>query len=123
MIQTSPLRHLAANLSHDLQTRLAEALQREGNALAASLADTLATPPGGPHAHPWRRTGTLHDSIVTATTDTEVLIASNDPVALLQEHGTARMSPRPSFGPLAALAGPGIAHRLGEVAILTLIGD
>ncbi len=123
MIQTMKLSRLANDLGLALETHLAQALQREAAAIAASLVETLATPPGGPHQHPWQQTGTLHDSIETEITATEAIIASTDPVALIQEHGTTTIPPRPSFGPLAALAAPGIAHRIGEAALHALIGD
>ncbi|MDR3525388.1 MAG: hypothetical protein P4L66_14955 [Acetobacteraceae bacterium] len=107
---------LTSRLGSDLEVSLAAALADEAQALAKALRDTFATAPGGPHSHPWQRSGTLHASIEVAISETEAVIGSNDPVALYQEHGGPTLPPRPSFGPLAATAGPGIAHRLGQIA-------
>jgi len=116
-----------ASLANSLGTRLDEAisiaLAAEAGALTDALRDILGTAPGGPHSHPWQQTGTLHDSIAADISNTEAVIGSNDPVAVLQEHGTPKLSPRPSFGPLAAVAGPGIAHRIGEAAMAALRGE
>lgn len=70
----------------------------------------LATPPGGPHDTPWRRTGALQASIAHAADGLTAEIGSNDPAAAPQEHGTATALPRPFVSPVAtALAGP-VAH-------------
>jgi len=107
---------LASRFGADLEEVLTAALADEAQALATALRETLATSPGGPHSHPWQRTGALHNSIGVAESATEAVIGSNDPVALYQEHGSPTLPPRPSFGPLAAIAGSGIAHRLGQIA-------
>jgi len=107
---------ISADLGSHLESALAAALAEEAQNLASALRETLATSPGGPHSHPWQRTGTLHNSIEMVAADTEAVVGSNDPVAHYQEHGSQTLPPRPSFGPLAAIAGPGIAHRLGLIA-------
>ncbi len=93
---------------------IAETLSSTLEAAAAQLADAvrteLATPPGGPHDAPWRRTGALQASIGYATDGLTAQIGSNDPAAAPQEHGTVTALPRPFLSPVAtALAGP-IAH-------------
>jgi hypothetical protein len=107
---------IADRLGTSLDTALSAALAKEAEQLAASLREILSTPPGGPHSHPWQRSGVLRDSVEVETGETEAAVVSRDPVALYQENGTATLPPRPSFGPLAAVAGPGIAHRLGQIA-------
>jgi hypothetical protein len=114
---------LSSRLGIDLESRLAEALSVEAAQLADSLRAELAILPGGPHTHPWQRTGTLRDSIEVEVSNTEASVFSRDPVASLQENGTATLPPRPTFGPLAAVAGPGIARRLGEAARAALSSD
>ena len=117
------LADLAANLGARFDQAISFALAAEVGALTDALRDILSTEPGGPHAHPWVQTGTLHNSIESEISDTEVTIFSNDPVAVIQENGTPKLPPRPSFGPLAAVAGPGIAHRIGEAVTAALRGD
>ena len=107
---------IADRLGVSLDAALSAALADEARQLADTLRETLATPPGGPHSHPWQRSGNLHDSIEVETSDNEAAIFSRDPVALYQENGSATLPPRPSFGPLGAIAGPGIAHRFGHIA-------
>lgn len=114
---------IADRLGGSLDAALASALAEEARQLADTLRETLATPPGGPHSHPWQRSGVLHDSIEVETGDSEAVILSRDPVALYQENGSATLPPRPSFGPLAAIAGPGIAHRLGQIARAAIAPD
>ena len=103
-------------LGASLESKLSDALADEASALANAIREELATPVGGPHSHPWLRTGTLHDSVSVSTTASEAVIGSSDPVALYQEQGSDILPPRPTFGPMAALAAPGIAKRLGKIA-------
>jgi phage gpG-like protein len=112
MTQSSPLQNLIRALDQrfDASAALAEA----ATTLAAQLRQVLATPPGGPHDHPWRQTGALQDSIEYQSNDTEALIGSTSETAAYQEHGTATMPPRPSFGPLAATEGATIARHIGH---------
>ncbi len=117
------LADMVARLGERFDQAISLALATEAKALFAALGETLDTQPGGPHSHPWRQTGALHDSIALELTDSVALIGSNDPVALYQEHGSAKLPPRPSFGPLAAVAAPGIAHRIGEAAHAALRGE
>ena len=107
---------IAGRLGSSLDAALSAALADEARQLAEALRETLATSPGGPHSHPWQRSGVLHDSIEVETGDHEAAIFSRDPVAFYQENGSAILPPRPSFGPIAAIAGPGIARRLGQIA-------
>lgn len=100
-LQTLDLDHLA-------HTVLAEQAQR----LADLAQDALSVVPGGPHDHPWRLTGTLRDSVSAEAEGPEAMIGSRSEVALYQEHGTATIPPRPTFGPLAATEGAAVAHAI-----------
>jgi phage gpG-like protein len=112
-----------ANLAARVDQAISLAFAAEVGALTEALRDIFNTEPGGPHTHPWLQTGTLRNSIQADITDNEAIIFSDDPVAVLQEHGTPKLPPRPSFGPLAAIAGPGITRRIGEAAIAALRGE
>ncbi len=112
-----------SDLSARVDHAISLAFAAEVGALTEALRDILSTEPGGPHTHPWLQTGTLHNSIQSEITDNEAIIFSNDPVAAVQEHGTPKLLPRPSFGPLAAIAGPGIAQRIGAAAVAALRGE
>ncbi len=108
-------------LGTSLEATLADALVDEASALADAIREELATPVGGPHSHPWLRTGALHDSVTVSTDVGEAVIGSNDPVAFYQEHGSATLPPRPTFGPIAAIAAPGIAERIGKIAFGAIV--
>jgi hypothetical protein len=93
---------------------ITETLTAGLEAAAARLADAvrneLATPPGGPHDQPWRRSGALQASIATSVDGLTAQIGSNDPAAAPQEHGTAVMPPRPFLAPAASVLAEPIAH-------------
>lgn len=84
---------------------IAETLHAALDAAAARLAEAvrteLATPPGGTHDYPWRRSGTLQASIGFTTTGLTAEIGSNDPGAVPQEFGTTTSPPRPFLAPAA----------------------
>ncbi len=92
------------------RTALAEQAQR----LADLAQDALSVMPGGPHDHPWRRIGTLHESVSAQAEDDTATVGSTSPTALYQEHGTAEIPPRPTFGPLADAEGQAIAETIAE---------
>lgn len=96
-------------------------------ALASSAADlvdevraALSIAPGGPHDHPWLRTGALRNSVVTDSENDTIVVASTSQVAVWQEHGTTTTPPRPSFGPAAARNSQGIAHAVAEAVAQAL---
>lgn len=72
---------------------LSNALEAAASQLANAIRAELATPPGSPHDIPWRQTGALQASIAHTTDGLIAQIGSNDPVAALQEHGTATAPP------------------------------
>lgn len=88
---------------------LSNALEAAASQLANAIRAELATPPGSPHDIPWRQTGALQASIAHTTDGLIAQIGSNDPVAALQEHGTATAPPRPFLGPAVTAITP-IAH-------------
>lgn len=90
------------------------ALAAQGEALADKVREAFSTAPGGPHGHPWCRTGELRDSIGTEAEANEAIVASASQTALYQEHGTAALPPRPTFGPLATEHGEAIAHAIAS---------
>ncbi len=104
----------------DTDTIARTALAGQGGLLADQIRTALATAPGGPHDHPWRQTGALHDSIGTAAEGDTAIVGSTSAVALYQEHGTAELPPRPTFAPLAASQGEAIAHAVATAAAQSL---
>ena len=119
------LKSLIARLDQNFDTPGHTALAEATTKLAAQLRELLNTPPGGPHIHPWRETGALHDGIEYQSDANEAAVGSISEVALYQEHGTATVPPRPTFGPLAATEGHPIAQSIGQAiaeALTTAIG-
>ncbi len=113
----------------ELQARLAvldtgtiarSALAGQASGLADQVRTALSTPPGGPHDHPWRQTGALHDSIGATAEDDTAVVGSTSTVALYQEHGTAKLPPRPTFAPLAASQGEAIAQAVAAAVAQSL---
>lgn len=82
--------------------------------LADQVRDALSTPPGGPHNHPWLRTGALQNSVVLNCEHDTAIVASTSQIAIWQEYGTATVQPRPTFGPIAARNSQGIAQTVAE---------
>ena len=117
------LSHIAIHLGTTLDEALTEAITEEAEALADALREEFSGIPGGPHTHPWQQTGVLRDSISVSVGNGGAVIGSDDPVALYQEHGTDTVPPRPTFAPLAAVAAPGIAQRIGHAAMTALRED
>ena len=98
---------------------LTNTLATQAGALADAVRANLAAPPGGPHDHPWRQTGSLQASIATITDDLtaplfSARIASNHPAAAAQELGTATIPPRPFLAPAAASLAEPIARTIGQ---------
>ncbi len=102
---------------------IAETLSAAVEAAAVRLADAvraeLATPPGGPHDAPWRKTGALQNSITHSTDGLTAQVGSDDPAAAPQERGTARIPPRPFLAPAAAALAEPIANDIA--AALTVV--
>lgn len=99
---------------------LAATLATQAAHLADAVRANLATPPGGPHDHPWRQTGALQASIEHQADGLTAQIGTSHPAAAAQELGTATIPPRPYLAPAAdALAEP-IAQQVGQ-AIATLL--
>ena len=111
------LKSLIARLNQNFDTPAHTALAEATSKLAAQLQELLNTPPGGPHTHPWRETGVLHDRIEHQSDASEAAVGSTSEIALYQEHGTATVPPRPSFGPLAATEGHPIAQSIGQAVV------
>ena len=97
---------------------IAETLTTTLAAQAATLAEAvranLATPPGGPHDHPWRQTGALQASITLTTDALTAQISSAHPAAAPQELGAATIPPRPFLAPAAASLAEPIARTIGQ---------
>jgi len=95
-------------------------LAGQGQQLGDQIRSSLSAPPGGPHDHPWLQSGALRDSIGAEAEGDTAVVGSTSPIALLQEHGTVTMPPRPTFGPLAAEHGEAIAQTIAH-ALATAI--
>ena len=104
----------------DLAATANSTLAAQAEAIATPIRDALSTQPGGPHDHPWKRSGELQNSIETQTDGPEALIGSTSQVAFWQEHGTADIPPRPTFAPIAAAQGEAIAHAIAEAVAQAL---
>lgn len=113
---------LIARLGQDFDAIANTALARAAEGLATQIRAALSTAPGGPHDHPWLRTGALHDSIETQSEGATAIVASTSSVALYQETGTAEIPPRPTFAPVAANEGAAIAHQIGLATAQALRG-
>ena len=96
----------------------AGALEHAAQLLAEAVRARLSETPGGDHASPWQRTGSLRDSVGHEVDDDVAVVGSRDPVAVFQELGTAHVSPRPFLSPVAAQLAETVARD-----IATLIGD
>jgi phage gpG-like protein len=103
---------------------IAETLSSAVRAAAVRLAEAvraeLATPPGGPHDAPWRKTGALQDSIAYSSDGLTAQVSTDDPAAAPQELGTARIPPRPFLAPVAAAFAEPIAHDIATALTAAL---
>jgi len=91
-----------------------EALEQSAAAMAETVRQALSqAPEAGEHDLPWLRSGTLRDSIGHDADDSEAVIGSADPVAVFQETGTERASPRPFLSPVAERDGEAAARTIG----------
>ncbi len=104
----------------DLETVANAALAAQAETIEIQLRDALSTAPGGPHDHPWLRTGALRDSIAFQAEGPEAAIGSTSQVAFWQEHGTSELPPRPTFAPIAAAAGEPAAHAVAHAVTQAL---
>lgn len=98
----------------ELEAAARRGLLGAGEHVAESVRALLSTPPGGPHAAPWLRTGALRDSIAVEETDSGVEIASTSAVAVHQEMGTRHIPPRPFLAPVAAATVDGVTARVAN---------
>jgi hypothetical protein len=98
----------------ELEAAARRGLLGAGAHVAESVRALLSTPPGGPHAAPWLRSGALRDSIAVGETDSGAVVASTSPVAVHQELGTWRIPPRPFLAPVAVAAVDGVAARVAD---------
>ncbi len=103
MIRVSGLSDAIAALARlDLPAAQARGTQAAAQLLRDAVLDSLSHPPGTNPALPALRSGALRASITAASDANGAVIASDSPVAVFQEFGTARMAPRPFLGPAAA---------------------
>lgn len=114
------IQDLISKLRADLDEPACAALTQAADGLAARVRQAFSTPPGGPHDHPWLRTGALHDSVGHQSEGPQAFVGSSAPAAVFQEHGTATIPPRPTFGPLAAEHGAAIARRVAVAVVEAL---
>ncbi len=110
----TPGQAAAALAALPIAETLATALADQSARLADAVRANLATPPGGPHEHPWRQTGALQASIAAATDALAAQVGSSDPAAAPQELGTATVPPRPFLAPAAAALADPIARAIGH---------
>ena len=91
-----------------------DALERSASLMAEAVRETLSqTPAEGGHEAPWLRSGALRDSIGHDADDGAAVIGSSSPVAVFQELGTMRDSPRPFLAPAAEQGGEEAARLVG----------
>lgn len=115
------LTELARRLARlDLATTANAALAAQAETIATAIREALSTKPGGPHDHPWERSGDLHDSIQTQADGPEAIVGSTSRIALWQEHGTADIPPRPTFAPIAAAEGEAVANAIAQAVAQAL---
>jgi hypothetical protein len=96
-------------------------LQAQADGIATAVREALSTPPGGDHRFPWRRAGTLHDSIATTVEADSAIIGSTSNEALYQEFGTVTIPPRPFLATIAAEHSEACADAIGA-AIAAAVG-
>ncbi len=116
------LTSVIARLGQDSDAIANQALANAATHLADQLRGAFSTSPGGPHDHPWRRSGALQESIEINAEGPTAVVASTSPTALFQEHGTATIPPRPTFAPIAAAAGQEIAQHIAASVFNALRG-
>ena len=114
MIRIVGLRALSDRLARlDMTGAQQSAMESAAQRLQNAVQDQLSTPPGGDHATPWRRTGSLQTSIDHRSDDTGAVIGSDDPAAVAQELGTRNIPPRPFLSTTAAAHAAAVAHQVG----------
>jgi len=96
----------------ELEAAARRALLGAGEQLARDVRANLSTPPGGPHAVPWLRSGALRDSIAMQEVEDGVVVFSGSDVAIHQELGTRHVPPRPFLAPAAVSAIDDVAGRV-----------
>jgi hypothetical protein len=97
----------------DLAAVRRDALAGQAEKMKEAVRRSLSGAPGAQHETPWRKTGTLRDSIGTATDENGGAVGASDPVAIDQELGTRRIPPRPFLAPAGAA---GAAEMAGGAA-------
>lgn len=115
------LKALIDRLDQDFDRIANTALAEAAAGLADNVRAAFSTPPGGPHEHPWRQSGSLRDSIEAKAEGPEAVVASRSDTARYQEHGTATVPPRPTLAPVAAAEAPMIAAGIAR-ALAAAIG-
>jgi phage gpG-like protein len=108
------LKSLIARLDQDFDRIANDALALAAQNLADDVRQALNTEPGGPHDHPWRQTGALHDSIGSQSEANTAIVGSTSEIARLQEHGTVELPPRPTLAPVAMQSAPTIAASIAD---------
>lgn len=119
MAQT-PGQAAAALAATPIAETLAAAVEAAAIRLVGAVRAELATPPGGSHDMPWRKTGALQDSILHTGEGLTAQVGSDDPAAAPQELGTARTPPRPFLAPAAASLTEPIAHDIAAALTAAL---
>lgn len=117
------LHALAARLDQDYDRIGHAALACATDQLASAVRMALSTPPGGPHEHPWLRSGELRNSIEAWAEGDAAVVGSKSVIALYQEVGNVFGPPHPTLAPLAASGGELLAHRLAEEVVQALRGN
>lgn len=93
---------------------LTTALSAQADLLVEAVRANLATPPGGPHDHPWRKSGELQASIAATADELSARVGSDLLAAVGQELGTATIPARPYFAPAASALAEPIARAIGH---------
>lgn len=121
MIQVTGLRALSARLARlDMRETQNAALEHAARLLQEAVQERLSHPPGGDHTAPWRRTGSLQNSIELRSDVTSAAIGSDDPVTMEQELGTDNIPPRPFLSTTAAAHAEQIAFGIAGSIVAVL---
>ena len=103
---------------------MAKALAEQAERMAARVREGLSEQPcGAGHDEPWLRSGALRGSVGVQAEGLQAAVGSNDPAAVPQELGTARMPARPFLAPVAAGMGEDVARSVGERVVAALRGE
>ena len=127
MIRIAGRRALSDRLARlDIIAVQQTAMEAAALRLRAAVEETLSIPPGGSHTAPWKRTGSLRNSIDHQSDATSAVVGSPSSLAIYQELGTGGIPPRPFLSPTGSNQASALANDLAQAitaALLTAAKD